>query len=256
MKSALCLSGHLRTFEATFPSFKENVIDPMNCDVFIHTWNSLGAPTKKNMGDIQFENKNISSILNTVHQLYQPKKIIVEEENNFQSFKDQTNHIIVPDAEKSFIMQHLGLHVAMFYSIFKANQLKSEYEAEHNFKYDRVIRCRPDLRFNSKLEPHMFPDNMSIYLPEIAQYCNEGVNDQVAIGSSFAGDVYALIYNHIIDYYANRRTTARPEAMVKFHLDTYRMPIKMLNISYDMYRLDGTMMRQHKMWSEVGARWK
>ncbi len=38
MKLALCLSGHLRTFDQVFQNLKENVLDRYNPDVFLHTW--------------------------------------------------------------------------------------------------------------------------------------------------------------------------------------------------------------------------
>jgi len=42
MKIAICLSGHLRTFDKTFRSIKEKLLDVYDCDVFISTWNNLG----------------------------------------------------------------------------------------------------------------------------------------------------------------------------------------------------------------------
>ena len=39
---ALCLSGHVRTFERTFPGLKRHLLEPHDPDVFIHTWSVVG----------------------------------------------------------------------------------------------------------------------------------------------------------------------------------------------------------------------
>ena len=36
---ALCISGHFRNFEITWPSLKQYVIDIYKPDIFAHAWN-------------------------------------------------------------------------------------------------------------------------------------------------------------------------------------------------------------------------
>jgi hypothetical protein len=40
----------------------------------------------------------------------------------------------------------------MYYSIYKSNELKKQYEIENNFKYDYVIRLRMDVQFEYELD--------------------------------------------------------------------------------------------------------
>ena len=35
---AVIISGNPRSFKRCYPSFKENIIDTLNPDIFIHTW--------------------------------------------------------------------------------------------------------------------------------------------------------------------------------------------------------------------------
>jgi hypothetical protein len=230
MRSALCLSGHLRSFQATFDSLKENVIDPLNCDIFIHTWDVIGAPTNKNWGDDQSRNINSNNYIDFIHQYYQPKKLVIESENNFESFKQMTEGITIPAEKAKFIFRPIWHIVSMYYTIYQANNLKIEYEQQNSFLYDRVVKCRFDFQFRTKLEISMFPRQDTVYIPRIATFCEECVNDQLAIGSSNKIDEYCDIYNHIVRYYRDVVTTARSEAMMKFHLEHNNIPIEKLDI--------------------------
>jgi hypothetical protein len=251
MKTALCLSGHLRTFRYTFEALKVNVIDPLNCDVFIHTWDVIGAPTGKNPGDIKNETAQTVDCLQDIYGMLNPKFMSIEDQKDkLDGFISATNDIVVPAHEQQYIMKHVGLHVSMFYSLYMANSLKNEYEQENNIKYDLVVRCRPDIFFKTKLNFDMFPDSNKIYVPDIATYVEGGINDQVAIGSSQVLDQYSDIYNHVANYYRHHACVARPEVMIKYHLDRLGVPSETRDIDYDLYRLDGAMLKQHKMHAE------
>ena len=250
MKTALCISGHLRTFNYTYSSILENIIEPLNCDVFIHTWNVLGAPTGKNIGDINKQNDKTLNYLDLIDKTYAPKLISIENgTSKLTEFIKETSDIKVPSDEQQYVMTHIGLHISMFYSLFAANNLKKEYE-NITGKYDLVIRLRPDLHFYEKLTFDRFEDKNSIYVPEIATYTNDGLNDQVAIGSSELMDKYCDIYNEVQNYYRHHKCTARPESMIKYHLDNNKINYIKSDIKYDMWRLDGSVLRQQSMHAE------
>ena len=42
--------------------------------------------------------------------------------------------------------------ISMFEKIYKCNKLKSDYEKQFNFKYDIVIRMRPDIMIYSDFD--------------------------------------------------------------------------------------------------------
>ena len=155
-------------------------------------------------------------------------------------------------------MKHVKYHVSMFYGIKRANDLKSEFEKENNFQYDLVVKIRPDIRFGTVFNYEMFPEKYKkIYLPKIATYCIEGLNDQVAISSSTLMDKYCELYPKVIDYYRYHTTTARPEAMVKYHLTSLNIPFERIDIIYDIYRLNGKILRQEEMVGrELEVQWK
>lgn len=251
MKTALCLSGHLRSFRHTVKSLKKNVIDPLNCDVFIHTWDVIGAPPNgKSPADINFRTLRTVELLSEIYELYDPKLMQIESEEKIQEIIKQTNNINILPQDRQYIMNHVGYHVSMFYSISVSNSLRKEYEQENNQSYDLVIRCRPDLYFNTELNLNLFPNKNTIYIPEIGTYVEGGVNDQIAISTPNIMDSYTNIYPLITEYYRNRVCCPRPELLLKYHLDKNKIGISLMDIKYDLYRLDGAILRQLKMHAE------
>ena len=103
MKTALILSGHLRTFEYNVNEFNQ-IVDDYNADVFIETWEKLGFWTDKDFGkknDLGFEDisddvtqddvKNIKiEFVFFVNDVVVNKKII----NNFPT-KDEFKSLII-----------------------------------------------------------------------------------------------------------------------------------------------------------------
>ena len=64
-KIAVQMFGHLRTFEHTYKSFFENLINPnkedgYEIDIFIHTWDKLEANATYHNLNIDLSNKTIS----------------------------------------------------------------------------------------------------------------------------------------------------------------------------------------------------
>ena len=215
-KIALCLSGHLRSFERTFQSLQEQLLKKTDCDIFLHIW----EPENKRLKD---------QIFYRAQQLYSPKKVVMESQKHFEVTSEMSKRIIDP-------RNHAGV-LSMFYKIEVCNNLKREYENENNFKYDCVIRCRPDLFFENNFSIDDMKDSNSIYLPPIGDF--GGLNDQFAFGSSELMDRYSCAYSNI-DNYFNLGCAFNPEFICKFHCDTHKIPIKRTNISYYILRENGS----------------
>ena len=48
----------------------------------------------------------------------------------------------------------------MFYSIYKANLLRKQWEDNHKFKYDLVIRTRSDMEFSNGIPMNELTDSL------------------------------------------------------------------------------------------------
>ena len=72
-----------------------------------------------------------------------------------RSFYKPKNHIVEQqrvDIAPQGLSHEEFVHYSMFYSIWKANELKKEYEKKNNFKYDCVIKSRFDVALFDKLD--------------------------------------------------------------------------------------------------------
>lgn len=195
MKIALCLSGHLRDFEKTYPSLNNNLIND-NVDIFIHTWDKLGfsCPYKT---DHTLNDTNTK--LNSINNTYNPKKIIIEPSSFIEELKLHGNEY-APHLRNE--PKHVGHMASMFYKIYACNELRKKYELDAGIKYDLIIRCRSDLYFTSKINLDNIPSK-TIVLPKSSSN-PDWYNDQFAIGSSDEMDLYSSFFFDIPEYFKQR----------------------------------------------------
>lgn len=142
MRIALCISGQPRSLKTNIPNLLSGLVIPSNItDIFIHTWfdesvvgHRFGSAQPGNSGLLGAYEADTIELLQTLS----PKKLLVEAPRNFEEFSHLENL-------NSAIQCHLASNT---YSVYKANELKTEYETENNFKYDLVIRARIDCKYN------------------------------------------------------------------------------------------------------------
>jgi hypothetical protein len=202
MRVAVCLSGQPRRVLQTFPSILKNIIEPNNADVFIHmNYDEDNDYIDKSHADngICVLEKGIDK---KVIELYKPIKYLVEKPKNFSkstltcsdkrlaNFKKMNSHKNWTDEQH---LQHMVKNLmSMFYSIFKANELKEIYANENGIVYDYVIRLRFDAVIQTPLvcsnyDPHF------IHYAEIGQPDNL-ISDWINFGSNAIMNVYSSIF--------------------------------------------------------------
>lgn len=222
-KVALCLSGYLRNFDKTFEKLNNNLLRSINPDVFIHTWDYLGSPLRG--FDQMLINVSTQSALQRINKLYKPRRLVIEPAIKFPT--------IPLMHERNFERRDVNGVLSMFYKIRTCNQIKQDYENQHNFKYDCVIRARSDLLFMSPfyITPSLAPDK--IYIPHGYDY--EGINDQVAYGSSDLMDKYSTTFDNINDM-LQKGERFNPEKLLKTNLVRQQVPIERVHMHYYIKR--------------------
>lgn len=226
IKTALCISGHLRTFENNFHSIKSNILDRLNCDVFIHTWDIMGLsyrPCDSKLYSIETE-----KLLSKINALYNPKKIIIEPSRDFE----------VSPLMRSRLIDHRDISgiLSMFYKVEACNSLKTEYEKELNFTYDCVIRFRGDLYMELPL-PIDYNTNLNhLFIPIYGNF--GGICDQIAYGSSSIMNVYSNLYSNIEKCLQNG-APMHPERLLQFYIDSNKLPVAKVNIRFLIKRANG-----------------
>ncbi len=124
---AIHLFGHLRTYEMTYQSFQDYIINPnaedgWKIDIFIHTWDVLSSSVGSwHRGKYEFNERKITNMdIEKLHQIYHPKKISIET-----------------------LEEDYGLDI----TVRRVNELRKEYERQNNINYDYMLFTRPDIIF-------------------------------------------------------------------------------------------------------------
>lgn len=210
MRVALCLSGQTRTFKSCYSSLLEKIIKPFNSDVFVHTWLYSGNYQRKaedfhyldepyNFSRYEQFNTDKYILEPTIFRLLQPKKCVVEAPQKELFIRH------CPQGHEKFFNS-----LMMHYSIGRANDLKCEYERDHRFTYDLVIRCRFDLEIiRFELENltdaiviprnQLFPSIGNILQIDVEKMRADELdgympNDQFAYGKSDSMNYYCQIF--------------------------------------------------------------
>lgn len=183
-KIAICLSGHLRDYEKNLPSINKFIVDPLNADVFIHTWDSIGKQifiTKGVVGPTPDEkNKNlpnVSEFINNVRAIKTENNTLFL--NTVQHLEDikfylygmkLKNNLFGGQAEPKFIY-------SQFYSIYQSYLIMKEWSHANNVEYDFIIKMRADYSLNSGILQDDFDflneNENSIFIPN-TPYSNHG----------------------------------------------------------------------------------
>lgn len=202
MKVALCFSGGIRNLENNYESIRRCLIEPLNADVFIHGWYFKTEELENTHKMYKKEETNKSRVL----MLLKPKKSKFEiyNKNKEDEMKDKFNIDEIKNKykENSNLCQLYPNTVGMFWSIYESNLLKKEYENENNFKYDVVIRCRPDFEYYTPMSESILSSVKSntILMPldNYAYFTKKC--DKFAIGDSESMDKYSELILSILKY--------------------------------------------------------
>jgi len=224
MKIAVCLSGHLRTFEQTASNLFSKLIKTNDANVFIHTWNKVGS---KGNCDAQIRDKNSNDLIKKIKQHYNPKDMIIEEES------DLHDNFVALTGQQPYGSGE------MHYSTFKANELQVMSRED----YDIVVRARFDQQF---LDGLTLKKANYICLPNVGQF--GGFNDQFAYGPPELMNKFCDLVK-FGNYYVSLGI-ANAEDFIRKHLDIQQIPAVEVTIPYRLIRANGSVVQfynGHKM---------
>lgn len=183
MRIAVQISGQPRSYQKGYEYLKKNLLDRYeNVDIFIHTW------------------KNKVYDYHDVKTLYKSTRFEVEYPySGMDSLYPNT-----PDASR----WPPTATISSFYSIFRVNQIRVEWEVFHGFTYDVVIRTRFDFAM-PLMDLDIFGGSIGmidnhVFVPGDRQtpqrdFCN----DQFAMGHGSVLTEYCSTFLHIPTFYKN-----------------------------------------------------
>lgn len=202
MKIAVCFSGKTRNFEDTYPYFKKNLFDKFDTDVFV-----FSSPNKH----------GYDYNLNKIKELYDPKKIILNDDNFYKNISKEHNF-------KDPLIQ-------MWYNIFHADKLRRDYEIKNDLKYNYIFRMRFDFFFIKTLNEVSIKlneiDDNTVAIPyrwNFSEVHPMAKTDMFSIGTSTSMTKYCNLFECINDYIfslpKNSNGTPHPESLLGVYLNS------------------------------------
>ena len=210
MKVAVCFSGLPRFIRECAPYWRTCLLEPYDCDVFVHTWRQ--SPSQD------------AQTTQLITQLYQPVRYQTDHVPTFDVTPYTHRiwpHRVTPQAQFS-----------QFEGIRRAQHLRQLQEQVLGIKYDVVIRARFDWflhQVNLDINPcvnvartptldgHKFTYD---HVPLV------GISDQFAYGTSVTMDVYATIVNNMRSLYEHHGVDFCGELFLRAHLHEHHVCIK------------------------------
>lgn len=210
MKVAVCFSGLPRFVHECATYWRHCLLEPYDCDVFVHTWHTHGASDRQSAQLIQ--------------QLYAPHTFVQEPAPQFDvhSYTDRILPFrVFPQAQFS-----------QFEGILRAQRLRQQTEQHVNRKYDVVIRAR----FDWYLREIQFEHNACVNVARTPtldghvfnydQTTLVGISDQFAYGTSEVMDVYADLVHNVPSLYHAHGVDFCGEMFLRAHLHEHHVCVR------------------------------
>jgi hypothetical protein len=180
---------------------------------------------------------------------------LVIADQNLLTFPKITNHDVGTNINNLW---------KMLYSLQKVNKLKQNYEIDNKFKYDLVIRTRPDVMLHNDVDLQVIKDRINlnpniISIPDntrcgYGEYFRDLISDLMAITSSDNMNIYCDLYNVTTDYY-DSGVKFHPETLLSHHLIQHNFNFsERFGYNIDIRKL-GTYVDNEKYISDFG-RWE
>ena len=201
MRAALLFSGQPRFIKDSWPLFKQNLLDQdVDVDVFAFFWwdeSKIGeyqTDFSIRKDDPRKWTKWEADSLEVFLDYYAPLKVVTEKEFDYESINSDVYN--TPFARET---------ISMYNSYYRVSQIKQEHENRNGFKYDWVIRTRPDFGLNKPIRFQEL-DNSKLYVVDgsIPTIDNRAFDCNFAFGNSENMDTYCDLFNNLEDYVLNK----------------------------------------------------
>lgn len=187
-------------------------------DIFYHTWSDDPDFSKLSFIENDPNTKNILI----------EDRITLPERKNYEKNK-----------RKEVSVQGM---LRQLYCLKTCNNLKKEYEKENNFKYDIVVRMRPDLLLinNTSLEKSAEFWDMKNYLYTTDHDDYYGYNDRFYFSNSENMDFLSNRLD-LLDYYVDIGGVFHYETFFKFCIKYINLDVCRSNMQFGLLRNNGTI---------------
>ena len=253
MRIALCYSGRPRHFSECLKNHQETFgLGEDNVDVFAHLWfdeDLVGQPFRPDAP--QQGCWPGSNLKKWVEKNWNPKKVVYEKQTD-DKFRDMYSDVWNVAHEKlnpAPRMHPKDHQLSMFYGIKQVMEMKQEYEREHNFKYDFVVRLRTDfvavanfgdLEQYDKDKLHVSHYNATAL---IDQYRPGTWIQDLGIDERYIVDIFAMGGSDVMDKFA--KVYDNVPSMIE---SGYPLHSSDVLIGYNTFLIEKIPTKRHKSW--------
>jgi hypothetical protein len=194
----------------------EKLITPTQADVFCHFWNTTGD----------------NLVPYRICEQVDPKLAEIESQIHFDEYLWDHIDYTTKDVDG---VRYQHVH-SMYYSIYRANELKKRYEREKGFVYDCVVRSRTDLCFDKEFTLDEFLSNPSaVWLSNFEQRpSGMSYADLYAFSNSIGMDIYSKCYENLPDLIRQGNTLLAENIL---HDYLQNEVVKLSNHTYSVVRV-------------------
>jgi hypothetical protein len=215
MKIALVFSGFFRTFDFVKNTLKENILDPLDCDVFFSTPKTVFALPEHEVSEYHsFHSTSNRLVGPEIIDFFGPKLQLYElRDYDSQLYKNIIKNNNIPD--KNFCNQWVWRILSQLHSTACSLNIFKKYIDDNNINYDLVILARGDVKYHSKFDTlalqmdkvnyptHAWHEgNLNILGPNCwaSPSLRRSFNDQVLVGSQENILTFGSLYDNVLSY--------------------------------------------------------
>jgi hypothetical protein len=224
MKVAVLLTGHNRSYESTFESLKQSVLDKYDCDIYINTWD-VNQPSSERQVNATFSLPNRPVNQSALVEKYSPYLTKCNFENWENYEKNRFPNISFLDRNDDVFKVN---ERAIYHGTYWVERLRNQWWMiqkawrliENPHQYDVIFRTRFDLQIN-----HIQFKKAKFVVPKSeVEFHKIGTNwsDHMAYGESDSMEKYCNMFDHIESLYQNYNIDiSHAEAMNEFYMKDY-----------------------------------
>jgi hypothetical protein len=242
LRTAICISGQLRTYRACAPALRRLVADPLGADVFVHAWDTTGLP-----GDPPARPADVARI-------YGARSVQIER-------FDPVYHVALggvraPEILRRLEPRHVRGALPLAYGLRASNGLKQAAERADGRRYDLVIRLRPDIRLHAGLHAVLLSGIRPgrLWQSRLKIDPRHQVSDKFLLADSRTMDRVAGLLGALADYWTEPvgdgawRDRRVGERLMRHHTAACGLEVRTFDLPAELLRPQEPALRR-------GARW-
>ena len=233
---ALCFFGLTRSLKHTIKSIEKYIFNPLKANnikytVYLHTYQIKTPYSNPRAGekDIALD-PNEYKLLKPDHKLIEDKAAVVASLNleKYRTMGDPWSKEKPATAPTDFTT--LDNHILYLWSQKQLTQMALKHNPSH------IVFCRPDVLYQTPLNPSWFSETNTICMPDFAVWHN--VNDRFAIGPTKLMKIYGQRFDNALAYSKHKPLSS--EAFLEDTLKKHKIKSTFIEFFFTRLRANKT----------------